>query len=105
MELDNSVYIAGPMTGHKDFNFPAFHEMAASLRARGFTVINPAEIAESEPVPPGTKPYDYYLRRAIVGLLKCRIIYMLPGWSTSKGACIEQRIAVALGMPVIGAEA
>lgn len=38
------IYIAGPMSGLVDFNFPAFHKMAASFRAQGFEVVNPAEI-------------------------------------------------------------
>lgn len=39
----NRVYLAGPMTGIEDFNFPAFNDMAAKLRARGYVVENPAE--------------------------------------------------------------
>lgn len=38
------LYIAGPMTGLPDLDFPAFHEAAAKLRAQGHEVINPAEI-------------------------------------------------------------
>ena len=40
------VYIAGPMRGIRDFNFPAFHAVAAELSRCGFTVFNPA--AEDE---------------------------------------------------------
>lgn len=39
----NRLYLAGPMTGFEDFNFPAFNAMAAQLRARGYVVENPAE--------------------------------------------------------------
>src|SRR5690606_26470176 len=38
------IYIAGPMTGLPDLNFPAFHAEAARLRSRGVDVVNPAEI-------------------------------------------------------------
>lgn len=38
-----SVYIAGPMTGIAEFNFPAFDEAAAKYRALGYDVISPAE--------------------------------------------------------------
>ena len=36
------IYVAGPMSGLPAFNFPAFHEAAADLRACGFDVVNPA---------------------------------------------------------------
>ena len=38
------IYIAGPMTGRPDLNFPAFHAAATTLRDAGFDVVNPAEI-------------------------------------------------------------
>ena len=42
--LSHKIYIAGPMTGLPELNFPAFHAEAARLRAFGYEVINPAEI-------------------------------------------------------------
>lgn len=37
------IYLAGPMRGIPEFNFPAFHAMACRLRAEGNVVFNPAE--------------------------------------------------------------
>ncbi|MGB3485339.1 MAG: DUF4406 domain-containing protein [Mycobacterium sp.] len=37
------IYVAGPMRGIPEFNFPAFHAAAAKLRADGHHVFNPAE--------------------------------------------------------------
>lgn len=37
------VYVAGPMTGIPELNFPAFNAESARLRSEGLTVINPAE--------------------------------------------------------------
>ena len=42
------VYLAGPMAGYKDHNFPAFNAKAAELRALGHEVFNPAEIEPEE---------------------------------------------------------
>ena len=45
------VYIAGPMSGLPEFNYPAFHAAAEKLRGMGFHVENPAEI-NSDPATP-----------------------------------------------------
>ena len=37
------LYVAGPMRGIKDFNFPAFDEAATFLRNAGYEVCNPAD--------------------------------------------------------------
>lgn len=38
-----TTYIAGPMSGIPDFNYPMFHRVAKHLRDRGVDVRNPAE--------------------------------------------------------------
>ena len=42
------IYLAGPMSGLPELNYPAFHAKAAELRAAGHHVENPAE----NPAPP-----------------------------------------------------
>lgn len=93
------IYIAGPMTGLPDYNFPAFNEVAARLRAAGHRVENPAENG----APEGERYVDY-LRRALAQLLLCEEVRVLPGWQRSRGASLEVRIAQTLEMPVIPAE-
>lgn len=53
------VYIAGPMTGLPDFNYPLFHMAAARWRAAGWVVCNPAENFDGHQ----GLPYADYLRR------------------------------------------
>lgn len=91
------TYIAGPMTGLPDFNFPAFHEAAARLRARGDTVLNPAE----NPDPP-CKSWVGYMRMAIAQLVQCDAVFLLPGWRDSRGARLEVEIARQLGLIFAG---
>jgi hypothetical protein len=89
------VYVAGPMSGIKDHNFPAFHATAAALRAAGYDVVNPAEQEYNNDL---TRPWDFYMRRDIPLLCTCDAIYMLQGWGASKGATLEYVIATRLGM-------
>lgn len=90
------AYIAGPMTGMPDLNFPAFNQAAATLRASGFEVVNPAEIN-----PDHTMEWEECMRRDIAELVRCDSIYMLPGWERSKGATLEHHIAERLGMLIL----
>lgn len=91
-------YISGPMTGMPDLNFPAFHRAAASLRASGYTVVNPAELDEQDTV---ELTWEQYMRRDIKALTDCTHIALLPGWENSKGAKVERFIADALGLRTI----
>ena len=38
------IYIAGPMSGYEDLNYPAFAQTAAVLRNAGHEVVSPAEL-------------------------------------------------------------
>ncbi|WP_233099577.1 DUF4406 domain-containing protein [Pseudomonas psychrophila] len=91
------LYLSGPMTGLPDLNFPAFHAMAARLRAVGHAVVNPAELDHP------TKNWGECLRRDIVALMACHCVVTLPGWEHSKGARLEVLIADRLGMTVVSA--
>ena len=90
------IYIAGPMSGLPEFNYPAFHAEAARLRSLGHEVLNPAE----NPVPEcGT--WTGYMRMALRQLIECECVVLLPGWIESRGALIERSLAQALSMRVM----
>jgi hypothetical protein len=93
------IYIAGPMTGLPEYNYPAFNDLAECLRSLGWEVENPAE----NPVPPSGEWIDY-MRQALPQLMTCEFIVMLPGWEKSRGACIEKRVAASLGIYCVMAE-
>jgi len=88
-------YIAGPMSGLPELNFPAFHAEAARLRALGHAVTNPAEINAGE-----FAGWADCMKRDIPELLKCTGIALLPGWFHSKGARLEWSIAHSLGLEI-----
>ncbi len=104
------TYIAGPMRGIPHYNFPAFFEMEGYLRAEGFDVFNPAQAdydagLDTEKELPENFDMKEVCARDIAGLLTCDAIYMLPGWSDSKGATAERAVALWLGLEVMGAAA
>lgn len=85
------IYIAGPMTGIPEFNYPAFNAETKRLRALGYHVENPAEN-------PTCDGWADYMRAAITQLVSCNAIVLLPKWDTSKGAKLEYHIAMELGI-------
>jgi hypothetical protein len=95
------VYVSGPMSNMPEFNFPAFHAAAAELRARGYEVVNPAELDEGDDAIVGSMPWEDYLRRDIRALMDCNAIALLPGWQASRGASLEEHIARTLKFEVI----
>ena len=109
-----TVYIAGPMTGIKYFNFPAFDYAGVVIRAAGYTPVNPAQLDRQAGFDAMTLPenFDWYstpprfdmaacIKRDIDALLKCDAIYLLDGWQQSKGARAEHAIAVWINLLII----
>ena len=90
-----TLYIAGPMTGLPEFNYPAFHAAAEALQVKGYATFNPADID------PGgvTRSWDWYMRRALKMMLDADGVALIEGWEISRGARIEKRLAYNLQMP------
>jgi hypothetical protein len=87
------IYIAGPMTGLPDLNYSAFHSEAARLRGLGHHVENPAEN-----LAPACGTWKAYMLMAINQLFTCDTIFLLPGYTMSKGAMLEFQIAMSLDL-------
>lgn len=84
-----TLYIAGPMTGIEDWNYPAFNKAQKQLEEAGYTVLNPAR-------QPDGLEYAEYLQRALADVFECDAIALLPGWVGSPGARAEVALADAL---------
>lgn len=97
------VFLCGPMTGIPEYNYPAFHATAKRLRTAGLHVENPAENPVQHTLNGSAFTWSDCMRESIPQLCTCEAIYLLPGWSKSKGAQAERDIAVTLGMKLMGA--
>lgn len=115
--IDSSLrfYLAGPMRGIAEFNYPAFHAAAAKLREAGHYVFSPAErdierhggVDISKGNTDGCEhraaaEHGFSLREALKDdlsfiCLEADAIALLPGWRSSKGAKAELATAIALG--------
>jgi hypothetical protein len=93
------VYIAGPMTGVADENFPAFFAAEKFLTDKGFDVFNPASLGHSSP----ERDRKWFMQRDNPELLRCDAIALLPGWWGSAGARNELDTAKLAGLRVIDA--
>jgi len=109
------IYIAGPMRGHYQFNFPAFDRACLHLRARDWIVVSPAELDRSIGFDPTDLPDDFdwndpakcdfsisdAIKRDVHAICGCDAIYLLKGWESSRGATAEKSIAEWLGLDVL----
>lgn len=94
--MKNRVYISGKITGlNRDDYRMIFAHAEALLISAGYKTVNPTRFLVSR------KRWLYWLLGYRLVLLIdlwvldrfCDKIYMIPGWTTSKGACIEKTFA------------
>lgn len=109
--MTKNIYVAGPMTGYPEFNFPAFFAAADRLKAEGWNVFNPAAKDEEANLDPeAVKTGDdklaikkgFNIREAFMWdadkVINGDAIYMLRGWEASPGARAEHAIASFIKM-------
>ncbi len=90
------IYVAGPMTGLPEFNYPAFRSAAADLAELGYEVEDPSTNVNPEP-----DDYHGWLRAGLAQLIRCDGVALLDGWEASGGARLEVNTAATLGLRVM----
>lgn len=111
------IYLAGPMSGIPQFNFPTFDAAAKDLREKGWDVVSPAELdnpatrksaLESPDGAPGSGSHEGetwgdFLARDVKLIADEGVqgIICLDGWMESKGARLETFIGRLLGLPIL----
>ncbi|MBS7122699.1 MAG: DUF4406 domain-containing protein [Dysgonomonas sp.] len=91
------AYISGPISGLPFEKVEqAFNDAEIRLQEEGYEVVNPLENGL-------TKDHSWkeHMKADIKLLMECDTIYMLKGWTGSKGARIEYQIAVLLEYDII----
>ncbi len=93
------IYLAGPMTGLPEHNFPPSTPKPRAYAASGTRSRTPPSTARfrasSGPTTCGSD---------LQKLLTCQATALLPGWMDSKGARLEFTVATNLGMRALHAE-
>jgi len=103
------IYVAGPMSGYPEFNFPAFFTAQHTLERQGWTVFNPANKEAEKELDQDAYAAGDAKKAAAAGfdfrecytwdvtkVIEADAIYMLQGWEHSPGACGEHAVAVAM---------
>lgn len=93
------VYIAGPITGIPNLNRQAFADEFNRLGATNeFFPVSPHHIPAPKQELDANALWQYYMRECVKLLADCDIVRFLPGWQNSRGACLEHKLALALGL-------
>ncbi|MDR0485973.1 MAG: DUF4406 domain-containing protein [Elusimicrobiota bacterium] len=90
------VYIAGAISGDKNFKIK-FGIAERELREAGHIVLNPASLPQAVK----GKTYRQYIDDSHKMLIKADAIFMLPGWQTSRGACLEFLYGWICGLEIL----
>jgi hypothetical protein len=119
MSTTKPWYLAGPMTGIPQFNFPLFESEAKRLRAMGMDIISPHEqdspaVQEAAWASPDGALHSGHIAGETWGDILARDvklvadevcgILVLPDWNRSRGARLETFVAYLCNKPIKYAE-
>ena len=100
-----TVYIAGPMTGLADFNYPTFNAWENVLKMVGWQVLNPAKIGEpfgtAEEINANPKLLKAVINAELAAVAGADAIFLLEGWEKSAGARRELAVALNNGLIIL----
>ena len=100
-----TAYLAGPMRGIDQFNFPAFDAAQVTLEYHGWSVLSPAQMDRDIGFDETRNSLDGFdmaaaIDRDIDAIKACDALVLLPGHEKSRGATAERHLALWLGKDV-----
>lgn len=96
------IYLSGPVSGHENY-VKEFNKAEAEVRAlyKDVEIINPANLRF---VMPQKATWNECMKVCLDLLNMADMIYMIPGWKDSPGACMEYGYARAKDMIIVSAK-
>jgi len=90
-------YIAGKITGLPEDEYRNnFFDAVVEVRRLGFDPINHVTLPHNH-----GRTWKDYMKECLTALLQCDCLYALRSWRESKGATIEVKTAMHLGIDII----
>ncbi|MCL2139360.1 MAG: DUF4406 domain-containing protein [Treponema sp.] len=86
------LYLSGKISGNENYK-KDFASAKAKLENAGYDTCDPTSFDFPEDV-----PWAEAMKYDIKKMLHCDGVALLSNWQESKGACIEARLAIDLGM-------
>lgn len=108
------LYVAGPMSGYPQFNFPAFDAAIERLGKRGYIAVPPVDLLDPEArriclasmdgklAKVGNKEWADFLSEDVKLIAKdVDGVAVLEGWERSRGARLETFVARLCNKPIV----
>lgn len=93
------LYISGKITGDPEYKLK-FFEAELMLGGAAFGIPNAKDYLVSNPARINETDWKTAMKAAIMLMMCCDGVALLPDWEKSKGAKIERELALALDMTV-----
>ena len=91
------IYISGAISNTDDY-MERFAKAEKELTEKGYSVVNPAKV--NAQLPKDTI-YEEYMKMCFCMLDICEAIFMIQGWSKSRGSIREYGYAIAKDMIIM----
>jgi len=101
--LKSKMYVSGGISGRRwEYARAQFNMAEEFIISFGLaeSVHNPVKTVIDKGDKNSDELWREYMNISIKALLECDSIFMLDGWSSSKGAVIERTLAIGLGLEI-----